>query len=101
MWYNKSMPKKRKNEAWTLRTRGRNQLVETDVKEGYMVTMESIKSQILEIEQLYSSTMSDMDREWGTSKIREKMQQAIQESDDTDQIFGLLNQLDEGFSNPV
>lgn len=48
--------------------RGRQPVVEAENKEVLKITLESIKSQLLEIEAFYSQTMGDMEREWGEEK---------------------------------
>jgi hypothetical protein len=102
VWYNKQIPKRRKNVEWQAKTRkGRDALNETDIKEGYLVTVESIKSQVLEIEQLYSSTLGNTEKEWGSETVREEMTAAIQSVEQPNQIFDLLIKLDQGLCNPV
>lgn len=73
-WYNKQMPKKRQQANWSRLTRKgiANTFADQDLKEGYLVTLESIKSQILTIEQLYSQTMGNLEREWTKQDEREK-----------------------------
>ena len=61
------MPKRRGN-AGVRALRGRQPVVEAENKEVLKITLESIKSQLLEIEAFYSQTMGDMEREWGEEK---------------------------------
>lgn len=78
VWYSKHMPKKRKNADYALHTRTRGRAPAADLeKEARLISLESIKSQLLEIEALYSSTMANMNREWETPERREQIIDAI------------------------
>ena len=69
------MPKKRKNELAYLgiRTRkgnrGNSGLDDEERRTG--ISLDNVKSQLLEIEALYSSTMKDQNREWEVPAVRE------------------------------
>ena len=61
VWYNKQMPKRRKNADWSIgmkqtrRMMAANKETEAeDSKENQQVSLDSVKSFLLEIEDLYS-----------------------------------------------
>jgi len=69
------MPKRRKNELSYLgiRTRrgmGVNSRLD-DEERKTDISLDNVKSQLLEIEALYTSTMKDMNREWEVPDVRE------------------------------
>jgi len=69
------MPKRRKNELAYLgiRTRrgmGGNSRLD-DEERKTVISLDNVKSQLLEIEALYTSTMKDMNREWEVPDVRE------------------------------
>ena len=69
IWYNKTMPKKRRGADYGLNTRSRRGAYGAQAeleKEGYLINLESIKTQLLEIESIYSSTLGNVQREWDT-----------------------------------
>ena len=101
VWYSKHMPKKRKNAdyAFNTRTRGRAPAVELETA-ARLISLESIKSQLLEIEALYSSTMSNMQREWETPETREQIIDAIQNIDEVAKFYRLMSTVEEAFCSP-
>jgi len=100
VWYSKHMPKKRKGADYLhARTRGRAPAVELETA-ARLISLESIKSQLLEIEALYSSTMSNMQREWETPETREQIIDAIQNIDEVAKFYRLMSTVEEAFCSP-
>jgi len=84
VWSNKQMPKRRKHDnlgiggGMRLRARGgagganaTRGVDDTDGTGGSIVHLDSVKSQLLEIEALYTSTMNGLNREWDAPDVRE------------------------------
>lgn len=59
-------------------------------KEFYMINLDSIKTQLLETESIYSSTMGNMMREWDTPERREQVIEAISTCEDAASFFRLM-----------
>jgi len=87
------MPKKRKNELSYLgqRTRRGAGAVSYEDERKTMISLESVKSQLLEMEALYTSTMKGMNREWEVPDVREKTLNEIQEVENIEQFYKLLD----------
>ena len=61
VWFNKSMPKRRPARLG----KGLNEPLPNQI------TLAQVRTDFLEIEALYSTTMKDLSREWDTPEIRE------------------------------
>jgi hypothetical protein len=96
------MPKKRKYAEWSRHTRkGQTaQRGEQDLKEGYLVTLDSMKTQVLLIEQLYTQQMVLQDREWSKQQTRDEFLEEIKKVEEIEDLYALLYRLDEGLSSP-
>jgi len=55
-----------------------------------MINLDSIKTQLLETESIYSSTMGNMMREWDTPERREQVIEAISTCEDAASFFRLM-----------
>ena len=90
VWFNKSMPKRRPARFG----RGGNESLPNQI------TLAQVKTDFLEIEALYSSTMKDLSREWDTPEIRETIIAEIRETDDIEEFYKLLEKVENSFSDP-
>ena len=99
VWFNKSIPKKYGKAKTATRGNKANQQDDTVVRQ---ISIDSLKQQIMEMESLWTSTMSagQFFREWARPKIQEELRTALLESDSIVDLFRILSKLDEGFSNP-
>ena len=113
VWFSKTMPKRRKNateatmnasvmagmRSRVTRSAGNGQ-DEIDQRALAAISLPNLKSQLLDIEQSYSETMANLDREWETPEIRAKVIEEVKEAKDIDELYRLLDRIEMGFADP-
>ena len=90
VWFNKTMPKRRPARL------GKGG---ADAQQN-MITLSQVKTDFLEIEALYSTTMKDLNREWDTPESREKIVSDIRETESIEEFYKLLEKVENSFSDP-
>ena len=87
VWFSKNMPKRRRADKLA-------------GKKESAIGLDALKIQLLEIETLYSSTMGSLSREWESPAVRLQILNALEETENVEEFYKLLERIEQGISDP-
>jgi hypothetical protein len=107
VWFDKQLPKKRKNENFGLGSRKRQQSEGEDddgrgdyAKGNGVMSLANLVSLLLGIEEKYSNCQREQNREWDTPEVRDYIISRIKKTQSEADFYSLMLRVETGMNDP-